>query len=44
MKQAGHAKVDVTYLYTITDRERERQVVERIWERVMGPEGPGKVQ
>ena len=45
MKHAGHSKVDMTFLYTITERKRERQVVERIWDRIMGPEDEeGKVQ
>lgn len=45
MKHAGHSKVDMTFLYTITERKRERQVVDRIWYRIMGPEDEGgKVQ
>lgn len=33
---AGQAKPDTTWLYTITDDERERAHVERIWNRVTG--------
>jgi integrase len=33
-KAAGHAKPDTTWLYTITDEERERQHVDWIWERI----------
>jgi integrase len=35
MKAAGHTKPDVTWLYTITDRERERGHVETMLARVM---------
>jgi integrase len=38
MKAAGHAKPETTWLYTITDADRERAHVEAIWARVM--EGP----
>jgi hypothetical protein len=43
MMAAGHAKLSTTWDYTITDRERERQHVERIFERVM-PDAKGLVQ
>lgn len=35
-KAAGHAKPDTTWLYTVTDEARERQHVERIWDRITG--------
>jgi integrase len=35
-KAAGHAKPDTTWLYTITDEERERAHVEQIWNRITG--------
>lgn len=41
-KAAGHAKPEMTWLYTITDAEREKQHVEAIWARVM-PEQKGGV-
>jgi hypothetical protein len=34
MRAAGHANVSTTWLYTVTDHERERQQVDRIWHRV----------
>jgi hypothetical protein len=34
MKAAGHAKPSTTWEYTVTDREREREHVARIFERV----------
>jgi len=36
MKAAGHAKPDTTWLYTITDADRERSHVEKILERIQG--------
>jgi hypothetical protein len=42
MKAAGHAKPETTWLYTITDAERERKHVEGILARVM-PAGKGGV-
>ncbi len=36
MKAAGHTRVDTTMLYTLTDSERERQQVERMFERLIG--------
>jgi integrase len=35
MKAAGHSKPDVTWLYTITDAEREKAHVDAILERVL---------
>lgn len=40
-KAAGHAKLDMTYLYTITDADREREQVERMMARLMEGEGGG---
>jgi hypothetical protein len=34
-KAAGHAKPNTTWLYTITDAQRERDHVGRILERIM---------
>ncbi len=35
-KAAGHAKPDTTWLHTVTDEARERQHVQRIWDRITG--------
>ncbi len=35
MRGAGHTKVDMTMLYTVTDAEREREQVNRMLKRVM---------
>jgi integrase len=35
-KAAGHAKPSTTWLYTVTDRDREREQVARIWDRIGG--------
>ena len=34
MKAAGHTKLDTTWLYTITDHEREKRHVAKIFERL----------
>jgi len=40
-KAAGHARVDVTMLYTLTDAERDRDQVRAIFDSLMGSvEGP----
>ena len=36
-KAAGHAKPDTTWLYTITDAQREREQVRRILDRIIDP-------
>jgi integrase len=38
-KAAGHSKPDTTWLYTITDKERELAHVEAIWQRLMPAKG-----
>ena len=43
MKAAGHAKPDTTWLYTITDDERERQHVNLIWDRIGGDAAMGAI-
>ena len=42
-KMAGHAKVDMTMLYTITEAEREKEQVVRMLDRLMEVDG-GKPQ
>jgi hypothetical protein len=37
MKQAGHANVSTTWLYTITDQEREKEQVAKLWNRLRKP-------
>jgi hypothetical protein len=45
MRAAGHSKPETTWLYTITDSEREKQHVETILARIMGaPDRAGKPQ
>lgn len=44
MKAAGHTRVDTTMLYTLTDAERERQQVERMFEALIGAAAAGKPQ
>ncbi|HEX5431703.1 MAG TPA: tyrosine-type recombinase/integrase [Bryobacteraceae bacterium] len=40
-KAARHASLDMTYLYTLTDRERETAQQQRMFDELMGaPEGP----
>jgi integrase len=36
MKAAGHTSPSTTWLYTVTDRERETQQVQRMWDRLGG--------
>jgi len=36
MRAAGHTAPDTTWLYTITDQEREREHLQRIWGRLGG--------
>lgn len=36
-KAAGHARVDVTMLYTLTDAERDRDQVQAIFDSLIGP-------
>jgi integrase len=42
-KSAGHASFDMTYLYTLTDPQREAEQVDRMFDYLMGVE-PGKPQ
>lgn len=35
MKAAGHARLSTTWLYTVTDRDREREHVQKILERII---------
>lgn len=42
-KAAGHAKPDMTYLYTLTDAQREREQVQAMFDRLMQVDG-GKPQ
>jgi integrase len=35
-KAAGHGSLDMTFLYTITDEQRERAHVDQIWNRLTG--------
>jgi hypothetical protein len=40
MRAAGHTRVDTTMLYTLTDAEREREHVEKMFARLIGePDG-----
>jgi integrase len=39
MQHAGHSSVNMTFLYSITDQQREREQVERMWLRLL-PEPP----
>jgi hypothetical protein len=40
-RAAGHASLDMTYLYTLTDTERERAQVQAIFDKLMElPAGP----
>jgi hypothetical protein len=34
MKQAGHASVSTTWLYTITDDGREEEQVAKLWNKL----------
>lgn len=45
-RAAGHGSLDMTYLYTLTDTERERSQVQAMFDKLMEmPEGkPGKPQ
>ncbi|MGC4051001.1 MAG: tyrosine-type recombinase/integrase [Paludibaculum sp.] len=36
MRGAGHTKIDMTMLYTVTDAEREREQVQKMMERIGG--------
>ena len=40
-KAAGHARPSTTWMYTITDDEREEQHVDWIWERIGGEPSAG---
>ncbi len=42
MKAAGHSRPQTTWNYTVTDVDREKLVVDRIWDRVMPPTVGGK--
>jgi integrase len=36
MKAAGHTNPSTTWLYTITDRDRDKEQVQRMWDRIGG--------
>jgi len=37
MRQAGHARIDTTLLYTLSDEVREKQIAERLMARIQPP-------
>jgi integrase len=40
MKAAGHTSLSMTWLYTVTDAEREKAQVQRMWDRIADVRGP----